>query len=279
MILPENFHFTASNLQDYLACERRFELKAIQQLLWPALPSQPVQEQEAHMRNGALFHQYIQQYFLGVPTELITNLINEPNLMQWWLNFLAAFPETEKASFVGFEYTLAGFIGSFPVLAKLDAIRLEDDQCLIYDWKTGFYQPKAQSLEKKIQTRLYMFMLAANGASIHQNKPMQPDEISMTYWYPEFPSQEIRLSYSQAQHLENEQILTTLMQEIVDKEPGKFALTQDAKTCQFCIYRSLCGRGTSAGEFSRQKDVEDDLDSREIFLQDLDWDQVQEIAF
>ncbi len=279
MELPENFHFTASNLQDYLACERRFELKAIQQLLWPALPSQPVQEQEAHMRNGALFHQYIQQYFLGVPTELITNLINEPNLIQWWQNFLAAFPAVQKSEFTGFEYSFAGYIGKFPVLAKLDAIRFQDDQCIIYDWKTGFFQPKAQTLEKKIQTKLYRYMLAAYGAPLNQNKPIHPDNIQMVYWYPEFPTQEIQLPYSQQQHLDAEQDLKTLMQEIVDKAAGEFALTQDSKTCQFCIYRSLCGRGTSAGDFNPRQASADELDTPENDLLDLDLDQIQEVAF
>ena len=279
MKLPENFHFTASNLQDYQACERRFELKAIQQLLWPALPSQPVQEQEAHMRNGAFFHQYIHQYFLGVPTELITNLIDDPNSMQWWQNFLAAFPLTQIAEFVGFEYSIAGYIGNFPVLAKLDAIRFQDKQCIIYDWKTGFFQPKAQTLEKKIQTKLYRYMLAAFGAPLNQNKPIQPDQISMTYWYPEFPTQDIQLPYSQQQHLESEQELISLMQEIVDKTAGEFALTQNSKTCQYCVYRSLCGRGTSAGDFEQQQASADELDSSENYLQDLDLNQIQEIAF
>ena len=52
MPLADNFIFSANNLQDYLDCPRRFELKYILKQNWPAITSQPVLEMENRISNG-----------------------------------------------------------------------------------------------------------------------------------------------------------------------------------------------------------------------------------
>ena len=54
--LADNFIFSANNLQDYLDCPRRFELKYILKQNWPAITSQPVQEMENKILMGNRFH-------------------------------------------------------------------------------------------------------------------------------------------------------------------------------------------------------------------------------
>ena len=71
MPLPENFRFSAKNLQDYADCPRRFELKYILSQSWPAEVSQPVQEIEDKMDQGRLFHKTVNQHLSGVPGEII----------------------------------------------------------------------------------------------------------------------------------------------------------------------------------------------------------------
>ncbi|MBI9048313.1 MAG: PD-(D/E)XK nuclease family protein [Anaerolineaceae bacterium] len=278
MKLSVDFHFTASNLQDYLTCERRFELKAIQQCQWPALPSQPVQEQEEHMRNGILFHQYVNQCFLGIPSQNISDLIQNTSMLQWWNNFLQTFDDQIRKEFIAFEHTLAGYLDEFSILSKIDALRVKDQQWIIYDWKTGLHLPKAQTMQNKIQSRLYPYMLATFGAGLNNNTPLQADQISMMYWFPEFPNQEIQFSYSKSKYDEDQLFLKELMAEIVAKKPGEFYLTEQDKNCIYCVYRSLCARGSTAGDYNdiQEEDAEQLLDN---FLQELDIDQIEEIAF
>mgnify|MGYP007064289961 CR=1 FL=1 len=40
MPLPVDFQFSQNNLQDYLDCARRFELRALRRLAWPAAQSE-----------------------------------------------------------------------------------------------------------------------------------------------------------------------------------------------------------------------------------------------
>ena len=66
-MLPPFFQFTQSNLQDYLDCPRRFELRYILRQDWPALQTEPEMEQEQHMLRGHLFHQLVHQLLIGLP--------------------------------------------------------------------------------------------------------------------------------------------------------------------------------------------------------------------
>ncbi|HZU87116.1 MAG TPA: PD-(D/E)XK nuclease family protein, partial [Anaerolineaceae bacterium] len=65
MPLPVSFHFSQNNLQDYVDCARRFELRHLLRLEWPALQSEPVLERERLMILGQRFHQMVQQHLSG----------------------------------------------------------------------------------------------------------------------------------------------------------------------------------------------------------------------
>ena len=279
MNLPNDFHFTASNVQDYVTCERRFVLKYIEQLLWPALPSQPVQEHERQIQNGSLFHQYVQQCFLGIPLDRIETLIQEPDLIQWWQNFQKYFPEEERRNFIAYEISLSGRIAAFPVLAKLDAVHFQDEIWTIYDWKTGFRLPKAQTMQAKIQSRLYPLMLAKCGTRLNHGNPILPEAIRMVYWFPEFPDEPIIIQYDEPQYAADEAFITNLLQEITDKPKDGFSLTSDERNCKYCIYRSLCDRGTIPGQFSALQDDELPSEPLDSSFDMLDFDQLTEIAF
>ena len=58
--LPVPFTFSQSSLQDYRDCERRFYLRYIEQLAWPAVDSEPVLENERRKAAGEIFHRLVQ---------------------------------------------------------------------------------------------------------------------------------------------------------------------------------------------------------------------------
>jgi hypothetical protein len=69
--------------------------------------------------------------------------------------------------------------------------------------------------------------------------------------------------------------LGKLVSEIQAFEPGDFLRTSDHHRCKFCIYRSLCDRGDSAGLLS---EFDDDQDSQGLDDFHIDLDSIEEIA-
>ncbi len=94
MTLESNFRFSQSNLSAYLSCPRRFYLRYVQRLDWPAMISEPVLEREKHLENGSRFHVLVQQHIAGMQVEEISRTIQDSNLDRWWHNFLDFYPNS-----------------------------------------------------------------------------------------------------------------------------------------------------------------------------------------
>ena len=89
MTLPEGFLFSQSNLQDYVDCQRRFQLRHMLHLAWPAVEAEPYLENERLIDQGAKFHKIVHQHLIGVPDDQISNTIVGNEIMQlWWSNYL-----------------------------------------------------------------------------------------------------------------------------------------------------------------------------------------------
>ena len=97
----------------------------------------------------------------------------------------------------------------------------------------------------------------------------------MIYWFAEFPNQPERFNYNNAQFTEDGRAIENLVTEIQSSSEPAFDLTPHVERCAFCVYRSLCDRGVSAGSFS---DNEDEPESSMPEL-NLDLDQTAEISF
>ena len=71
MNLPDDFAFTQGSLQDAADCLRRFELRYIKRLRYPAVEAVPALQFEQRTRQGARFHKLVQQHLLGVPADTL----------------------------------------------------------------------------------------------------------------------------------------------------------------------------------------------------------------
>jgi hypothetical protein len=281
MNLPQDFHFSQANLQDFTDCRRRFFLRHLQRLAWPAIESEPILEHERYLQQGAAFHRLAQQYLLGIPQPSLSIQISEPNLARWWQNFLVIGSELiEMQANSGWslypEISLVAPLAGSRILAKYDLVAVNPEGMLrIYDWKTSRGQPRREWLERRLQTRVYPYLLCRGGAHLNSGKPIQPEQIEMVYWFAEFPDQSERFPYNPATFQSDQEYLTSLVETILRLEEPEFYLTSDEKRCAFCSYRSLCNRGISAGSLEDlQLEAEDHL--QEIVV---DFEQIAEIEF
>jgi hypothetical protein len=273
--LPGSFIFSQSSLQDFVDCPRRFQLRYLEQMSWPAVETEPLLENEKRQQNGRSFHLLVQQHLLGLGVEQLASQAASPDLASWWKNFLAAGPEL-----VGWklypEKALAAPLGENRLMAKYDLIAFHPDgRATIYDWKTYHRRPRNEAMAARQQTRVYRSLLVQAGAGLQppagpaESGNLDPGKIEMIYWYADYPTEPARFPYRKSQFHRDWEGLTSLVQEI--RTHRFFAMTEDDQKCAFCSYRSYCNRGSQAGQ--------DELLESELEPSEINLEQIQEIAF
>lgn len=278
MSLPDDFQFSQASLQDYVECRRRFQLRYLLQLAWPAPEAEPVEEHEQHMLDGEAFHRLVHQHRLGIPTWKLTPQEEGP-LADWWRAYLASPPDLPQAQYP--ERTLTVPLGDYRVVAKLDLLAIEPGRrAVIVDWKTGQRRQPRSYLESRLQTRVYRYALARAGAHLNEGASIPPEQIRMVYWFAVDPERPETLLYEEAQLAADERHLAGLVADIARAaEADDFPKTEDVKRCRFCSYRSLCARGVEAGRLDEAEAEDADLEPDFDWNAGIDFEQIAEIAF
>ena len=282
--LPQGFQFSQRSLQDYVDCQRRFQLRYVDNLAWPAVEAEPLSEHESQMQAGAAFHRLVQRYLVGIPPERLSAMLDSSSspsndLRRWWENFLqisGVAPVDEQLV----EATLSAPLRSYRLLAKYDLVRWggesESLKVIIYDWKTSRKKPSRQWLEQRLQTRVYPYLLAQAGQALLGGLQIKPGQIEMVYWFAEQPGEPQTFAYSAEQFQDDHEYLAGLVMEIEALGETDFHLTADEARCKFCTYRSLCDRGITAGDLESGEVFEESRDSGDF---EIDFEQIAEIEF
>lgn len=276
MSLPRDFQFSQGNLQDYVDCPRRFQLRYILQRAWPAAQAEPLAEVEHHMEMGQAFHRLVHQHVLGIPADVLTHTITDPDLGRWWHNYLTTPPPDLPTALRRAEVVLSAPLGGYRLIAKYDLIAMSPgERAVIVDWKTSHRHPTRSALERRLQTRLYRYLLVEAGTPLNEGRPIGPEQVEMIYWFADSPAQPEHFPYDTAQFMADGEYLSDLIAEIERGDEEVWPLTTNERRCRFCHYRSLCERGVSAApldEFNGEQTAPPvDLD--------IDLEQIAEIAF
>jgi len=274
MQLAQDFTVSQSSLQDYVDCPRRFQLRHVQRLAWPALTAEPPLDNERFMRQGALFHRLVQQHLLGISADRLADMLSDEQLREWWQNYQQAHPDPQGGLPHGLaaethaegkrcltEISLSTPLGKYRLVGKFDALVIsnveEPRRAKILEWKTSYSRPRPAELQKRIQTRVYPYLLVRAGSSLNGGEAFQPEHIEMIYWFARFPAQAGLFKYNSRQFNLDEEYLEGLLSEIEARGETDFPLAQDEKHCRYCVYRSLCDRGVRASP------LEDELADQE----------------
>ncbi|HXV97654.1 MAG TPA: PD-(D/E)XK nuclease family protein, partial [Anaerolineae bacterium] len=251
MLLPVNFQFSQSNLQDFDACARRFKLRYLDQIRWPAVAVEPVQEAERLAQLGTDFHRLVQQHLAGIAETLLTDSLieNDADLQSWWRNYLQYHPSVAAETRLYAEVILSTPLAGRRLLARFDLLAAQPDGTfLIIDWKTSLRKPPRDRLAQRLQTRVYPYVLAMAGDAFNDGRAIDPATIQMIYWYPARPDQPESFAYNDQLRQQDEQFLSGLIERVKDAaQANHFPLVEDKRACAYCVYRSYCDRGTKAG--------------------------------
>lgn len=243
-------------IQDYLDCPRRFQLRHLDRLPWPDLPYPP--DVEAAFSRGRLLHRLIERHFLGLPVDRAQ--IVDPLVAAWWDTFRAHAPAPTSGRLLP-EASLTVPLGNHQLRGRFDLVLLEEDddalQATVYDWKTS--KPRdAAWLRRVWQTRLYLALLAEGGQALPgaRGRRLDPDRIQMVYWYLDDPKQPVTVPYSRQWHAENWETLRATLAALDESlRTDQWPLTDDWSHCRYCAFQAYCGR--LAAGLALQEDVGD----------------------
>lgn len=274
--LPPLFQFSQNSLQDYADCARRFQLRYIDGQRWPAAESEPIEEQERLMEQGTEFHLLVQRHILGLPVETLTP--QERPLSDWWDAYLTYTPKDLPTSIRLPEAQLTTPVGkAHRLMARYDLLAIDPgERMVIVDWKTTRSRPSHEILARRLQTRVYPFVLAEAGAHLFGG-PIPPEAITLIYWFVEAPTQPEVFQYNNNLYAKDRAYLTGLIDEILGQDESVWMLTDDDFHCKYCVYRSLCERGIRAGRLDEADIQATSLDVDFDFT--FEFDEIEEIAF
>jgi hypothetical protein len=257
MPLADNFIFSSNNLQDYLDCPRRFELKYLLKQNWPAVTSQPVLEMENRITLGNRFHLLAHQFLSGIAGDFLKNTIDDPELGFWFDNFQEYIKHFLKFQYFSEFSVIMPFVG-FRLMAVFDFISLKDtNKIRIGDWKTTSRLPKKEFYLQTVQSTLYPFLAYESRINIFpQTSTLEYQDLSMEYWFPGFPENTITWEHSASIHANSRELLSSLISEISQKESGDFEKTPLINAA-LSVNTALYARGIQAGSSKDdEKEVE-----------------------
>jgi len=249
---------------------------------WPLLEVAPLGMDaltyREYLRKGALLHQWIERYWLGVPSAesgLPSNDqssspgkresalgIDDAELSVWWARFLAtdfsALPPRRLP-----ELELVAPLGEFRLYARFDLLATggPGDPLVIVDWKTlrGERAPGYDFLQRRMQTRVYLYVLATAGAPYADvDGDLDPARGVMRYWLANYPEQPwVDIGYGPAEHRADYERLLAIAHDIASRpDEAAFEKTADERHCAVCTYRTLCHRGAGSALVEGSSDAE-----------------------
>jgi hypothetical protein len=227
-------------LADFLACQRRFQLRYLDRLPWPAAPVDDHLQQS--LFQGQLFHQLLQRHFLGVTPD--EDALGSDQLRGWWQAFQQQGPTLPAGRRLP-ELTLTVPIGRHLLTGRFDLLVLGEKQARIFDWKTEARPRSEAELRADLQTRLYLALLTEGSqALVAPGPPLVPDAIAITYWYANDPAKSVTIPYSQTEHDQNWAELQSAVAAIEERmeRPTVWPLTDNLNECARCAYQVFCDR-------------------------------------
>jgi len=243
-LLPSHFQFSQSSLQVYQRCRRRFFLRYLRRLDWPAPMSSDAAGWEQEIQRGQRFHEWVQQQAIGLDVSTEVAACEDTLLQTWWENFNTAPPKGLPQGQVFSEVAVSVPMPPYRLVAKFDRVIIAaDGRAVIVDWKTGRSRPQQAVFADHWQTLVYRYVLAVGGDVFTGGHSIKPEAISLLYWHAGYPDALAPIGYSAAEHLKAQQQIGATVAQIGALEAADFNKTEDLQECRRCEYSSYCGRG------------------------------------
>ena len=236
-------------LDAFSICRRRFQLRYLEKVPWPAMSTDP--EVEKAKRLGEKFHQMVRRHFLGVPGEAG----DETQLEEWWNGFLAWESQLPSGNRYP-EFTITVPLGNHYLTGRMDLLIVEETRVHIFDWKTTKLPGNREQLWNDLQTKFYLTLVVKGAASI--GRAIDPEEVALSYWYAHDPPQIVVLQHDatrQERYWKELQESAARIDHMLDTEVS-WPLTEDLSACRRCPYQIICQREVGSADLAEWDMVE-----------------------
>jgi hypothetical protein len=227
-------------LAAFLACRRRFQLLFRQRLPWP-LPPDSGPAGEASLL-GERFHKLLQRHFLGL--DVAGEVAGDERLAGWWQVFREQGPPLPAGRRLT-ELTLTVPAGPHLLTGRFDLVVLSAGRGHVFDWKTEARPRPESEMVEDLQTKLYLALLVEGSAVLPGvDAALEPEMVSLTYWYVNAPDRPLIIGYSRAEHEWNWAWIRQVVDEIGGQldETGDWPMVEDLAECSRCVYQVYCNR-------------------------------------
>ncbi|MBM3190157.1 MAG: PD-(D/E)XK nuclease family protein, partial [Chloroflexi bacterium] len=261
--------FSQHSLNTYLRCPKRFLLKYIERQPWPMPEEEDPLGYQEHLARGRVFHQWLARDQLGMDMGPIVAASEDPQLQRWWEAWRAFERDALPRQIREVELPIVVPLGAYRLYARYDLVAVDPGgEAVIVDWKTLEEVPRLETLQGRVQTRVYLYTLVAAGHVLTGGRPVEPAQATMLYWFANHPKEHAAIPYSRQAYARDGEWLSRLVQEIAGKEREGFLRTEDRRFCARCNYRSYCDR-LDEGPVARaqdwlDEDIDFDLDLEEV---------------
>ena len=266
--MTDSLQLSQSALASFSRCARRFYLRFVMRLEWPAPLTGSEQEWERSLRRGEELHLFIEQAALGMDIAAMVREAGDTQLFRWY-DSVIDYPPPQPVGEVHTELELMVPLGDHRLVARFDRLivspQVDGSIIHIVDWKTGTPQD-ASRLGRSWQTAIYQFVaVEVSDQLTTDGSPVAPANIGFTYWQAEAPQAPVVLAYDEDAHEAGRLRIGGAVEQIEQRISGgeeSFERTTDLDACRHCPYRSYCERGREPPPgVDLDEDFEDDVDS------------------
>ena len=258
---------TQTQIGAYERCKRCYFLKYVRELAWPV-----ERNQQREMKRGADFHLLVRQMIMGFPPETLFLPDGDEKIAKWLGHFCENMP-LKGFDRIFAEKEVTSLYSDVLWLGKFDALAINDDRIVIFDWKTTDRRVNAAEFRESPQTRLYRFLAMTCaprliGAGMHG---IPAENIEMVYWFPEHPGEAIRLPYSETAYQEDMTWLRLKAREMSSEEESDYPCSDNMRVCRFCDYETYCfpDKAGHPAESVLPEESDSDFLSEDVFQPDI----------
>jgi hypothetical protein len=223
----------------------------------------------------------VHQHLAGIPAQDLLSTVTNSELRLWWRNYLESRP-IDLPSGLYPEIRLSMPFGRSRLVARYDLVAMDAGRrAVIVDWKTSRRRLGRDWLRGRLQTHVYPYLLVEAGTQLNGGASIQPEEVTMIYWFANFPATPERFDYDRKKWQSDHGDLSRLIAEIEQRFEELSAdhllpLEGDECHCDYCRYRSFCQRGVGAGLL---EEMLGEVVSEGPFDFEIDFEQISETEY